>query len=259
MRLFRLVLVLLAFSPFAHAGGLFHHGTQVITNTDVMPSDKAVPSPTAENPVYYAAVSVGYQDIGPSSAGTTPPPNADVVKAMTKILDLHHYKLASNKHAPQLVIVYSWGRLSPDKWDVGGSASTNSRIVMNRDQILSYLGGYKLGLGSSPDKIEDSFFGPGASMVNVDAASIDQISDQPFYVVSLAAYDVDSAKTDKPQLLWRTRVSCPSIGHSLPEVLPTMLTIAGPFVGKETRRPVWVNANDHFKPKVEIGEMKVLE
>lgn len=238
---------------------LFTHSTQVITNTDVLPSETPIPSPTPDHPVYYAAVSLGNKDLGPSEAGTTPPPREEVGKAMTKILDLQGYKLASNKHAPQLLIVYSWGRLSPDRWDVGGNSSANSRIVMNRDQVLSYLGGYKLGLGTSPDKIDDSFFGPGASQVNTDAAMLDQLSSQHFYIISFAAYDLESAKTDKPRLLWRTRVSCPSVGHSMPEVLPTMLTIAGPFIGKETSRPICVNANDHFKPKVEIGEIKVVE
>lgn len=238
---------------------LFHHTTHVITNTDVLPSEKPIPAPTPDHPVYYAAVSVGYKDIGPSSAGTTPPPNAGVIKALTKILETQGYKLATNKNAAQLVIVYSWGRLSPDKWDLGGTSSVNP-IVMNRDQVLSYLGAYKVGLGSAPAAPTDqSFFGPGASAVNTDAALLDQISGQSFYAVSLAAYDVDSAKTNQPQLLWRTRISCPSVGHSMPEVLPTMLTLAAPFIGRETSKPVWINADDHFKPKVEIGEMKVLE
>lgn len=238
---------------------VFHHTTHVITNTDVLPSEKAIPSPTPDHPIYYAAVSVGYKDIGPSSAGSKPPPNAEVVKALTKILETQGYKLATNKNAAQLVIVYSWGRLSPDKWDLGGTSSVNP-LVMNRDQVLSYLGAYKVGIGSAPDaKVDQSFFGPGASAVNTDATRLDQISGQPFYAVSLAAYDVDSAQTTKPRLLWRTRISCPSVGHSMPEALPTMLTIAAPFIGRETSKPVWINADEHFKPKVEIGEMKVLE
>lgn len=99
------------------------HKTHVITNTDMVADANNVPSPTAEKPIYYLAVSVGYRDLGPSLAGSTPPPEGDVVKAMTQILDTQHFKLASDRNAAQIVIIYSWGRLNPDRWGFGNGAS----------------------------------------------------------------------------------------------------------------------------------------
>ena len=43
------------------------------------------------------------------------------------------------------------------------------------------------------------------------------------------------------------------------EVLPTMLSIAGPHIGKDMVKPLVVDADDHYKPNVEIGTARVIE
>ncbi len=56
-----------------------------------------------------------------------------------------------------------------------------------------------------------------------------------------------------------TRIAAPSLGFELGEVLPAMLAIGGPVFGRDTPKPVWVNADDRFKPNVTLGELKLIE
>jgi hypothetical protein len=41
--------------------------------------------------------------------------------------------------------------------------------------------------------------------------------------------------------------------------MPAMLAIAGPHLGRETARPVWVSASEKFKPNVKLGEIQLVE
>jgi hypothetical protein len=61
------------------------------------------------------------------------------------------------------------------------------------------------------------------------------------------------------QLLWHTKISCPSDGLVVADTMPTMLVIAAPYIGRETGRPVWVNAPEISKPRLDIGPTKVAE
>ncbi len=59
--------------------------------------------------------------------------------------------------------------------------------------------------------------------------------------------------------MWLTKISCPSRGLALPEALPAMLAIAGPNIGRETAKPVWVKAAEQFRTEVKIGDPSVVE
>jgi hypothetical protein len=66
------------------------------------------------------------------------------------------------------------------------------------------------------------------------------------------------AKKQK-KLLWTTRISCPSRGFWLADVLPTMMAISGPNIGREMSRPAWINASEKYKPDVQIGDPILVE
>jgi hypothetical protein len=59
--------------------------------------------------------------------------------------------------------------------------------------------------------------------------------------------------------LWMTKISCPSRGLALPETLPAMLALAGPYIGRETAKPVSVKATEQFKTEVKIGDPTLVE
>ena len=76
---------------------------------------------------------------------------------------------------------------------------------------------------------------------------------------ALASYEFPVKVPKHPAAALADQISCPSRGAALADTLPTMLVIATPNIGRQTTRPVWVNAADKFKPEVRVGNPKVEE
>ena len=100
---------------------------------------------------------------------------------------------------------------------------------------------------------------PGLLFMDAGAQAINDAASDDLYIAAIAAYDFAAAERREKKLLWMTKISCPSRGLALPETLPAMLAIAGPNIGRETAKPVWVKATDQFKPEVKIGDPSVVE
>ncbi len=99
----------------------------------------------------------------------------------------------------------------------------------------------------------------GLSFHDFDSRALYDISSEDFYVAVIGAYDAAAMAKKQKKLLWTTRISCPSRGFWLPDVLPTMMAISGPNIGREMSRPAWVNASDKYKPDVQIGDPMLVE
>lgn len=231
---------------------LFPKTFEVITNTDI--TDAAAPAPSANHPIFYIAVSAGYRDLGQPIAGEKVPPSAETVKLVTKILDGQGYKLATNKNLPSIMIVYTWGTLHPQR-----PYPDASYLVTNRGQMLDFLGASKVGIDTRPNASAFSNLSFGLTPLSSDASAFEEMTNDGLYVISLSAYDFASAQSGHAKLLWRTNISTPSSGHYLPEVMPSMLTIAAPHIGRSTDRPVRVDVGSHYTPNVEIGPATVIE
>ena len=235
------------------------HDVQVITVTDTTPVGALLRPASATHPVYYLGVSLGYRDFGGIVAGEKIPAKAEVIKTLTKVLAKSGYIPATKDHPPSIALVWSWGTLNTDRF-YAGSDSMMDAPQINRSQMLRFLGAYKMGLVSkTPEPFSDELFMPGLTFRAPDADAIYDISEEDLYVVALAAYDFRALREKKRVLLWTTKISCPSRGLVLPETLPAMLAIAGPYIGHETAKPVWINASDKFKPNVQVGDPKLLE
>lgn len=235
------------------------HDVQVITVTDTTPVGALLRRATPTHPVYYIAVNLGYRDLGGIIAGDKIPPKEAMVKTIAKVLAKQGYIPATKANPPSLVLVWMWGTLYVDKFDTGSDLFSDGQQV-NRSQMLRFLGAYKLGMISkNPEPFSDTFYLPGLSGHGADADSIYDISGDDLYVAGIAAYDFRSFMQKKKVLLWTTKISCPSLGLTMDETLPAMLTIAGPNIGRETVTPVWVNASDKFKPEVKIGDPRLVE
>lgn len=237
----------------------FHHDVNVFTVTDVSKEGEATPRPTAEKPAYYIAVSLGFHDFGPSVAGERIPPSDTIIKHMTKVLAKEHYLPATDLHQPTLLLLYAWGTLYPNKIPLMGSL--DFEVQTNRSAMLRFLGGDKLGITSRPEEaFSQSFMPRELAFYNTDAQSLLEAASDDLYVAAVVAYDFDTLiNKKKKQPLWKTKISCPSLGLSLDETLPTMLTIAGPYIGKDTPKPVWAAATEKFKPDIHIGDPVVQE
>jgi hypothetical protein len=252
---------LCATAPVLHAGfldWLLHHDVQVITSTDTTPTGALLRAPSPSDPVYYLAMSVGYRDFGGAIAGDKLPVPQEMIRTIVRVLAKDGFLPADANHPPTQFIIFAWGTLYTDimqnPWnpDMPGTQ-------LNRWQMLRFLGGDKLGLVPDyPDPWLDQQM-PGLTRFNPSAEAISSVAGDNLYVVALAGYEFPMQQPKHPKLLWRTKISCPSRGLVLADTLPTMLAIAAPYIARDTREPVWVNASDKFKPDVRIGNPKVEE
>ena len=253
-----LAALLLLAPPPASAGNLldwlFRHDVQVITSTDMMPAGSLLRPPSQSAPVYYFAANAGYHDFGGIIAGDQLPATGDMVKFLARALAKAGFLPADAQHPPTECIVFTWGTfyreimpsMNPD-WP---------GTQMNRLAMVRFLGGDKLGLvPDSPDPWGATEM-PGLTRFNPDAEAIADVARDDLYVVALAGYEFPMKEPKHPQLLWRTKISCPARGLVMADTLPTMVAIAAPYIGRETGAPVWINASDKFKPEVHIGNPK---
>jgi hypothetical protein len=229
---------------------------EVITVTDMTPEGRKQRMPTPREPVYYLASSIGFKELG-VAGGEPPPPQETVMRNVTQALAKQGFLPATaGTPSPTIALAFTWGTLNADM-DYGFDPDQVPR-QRNRQQILKFLGGYKVGLS-------DNDFDPavpsvaGLTAFDFDARDFGELAREDFFVVIVSAYDLKAFQAKQKKLLWMTRISCPSRSLVMQEVLPTMLAIAGPNLGRETARPVWANASDKFKPNVELGDAKVLE
>lgn len=232
------------------------HDVQVIAVTDTTPAGALRRPASPSNPIYYMAVSAGYRDLGGIIAGDKAPPKEEVFKAIGKVLARQGYLPASAEHPATLLLLWTWGTLNTDYFPSMGDGPDRQ---VNRQQLLRFMGAYKLGLVSkSPGGYEPDYLG-GALFHDADQQMLSELATEDLYVAAIAAYDYAAAARKEKVLLWTTKISCPSRGLAMTETLPTMLTLAGPYIGRETAKPVSVTATDKFKGEVKIGDPSVVE
>lgn len=233
------------------------HDLEAITVTEFTPAgqQRRLPSPTA--PIYYVAVSAGYRDFGGIMAGEHMIARQTANQTMLKALAKQGYLPAGPNQRPDLVLVWTWGTLNAER---PLTFDTGYRPQINKQQILRFLGGDKLGLTSRyTEPFPELTLSPGLSYLGGDAEKYLDAAEDNYFVAVISAYDVHLTDLKHAQLLWNTRVSCPSRGFWLPEAFPGMIAIAAPYIGRETDKPVWIRAADHFKPEVKLGDLKVVE
>jgi hypothetical protein len=234
------------------------HDVQVIAVTDTTPAGLLRRPASPAHPIYYVAVSAGYRDFGGIVAGEKAPPKEQVFAAMSKVLAKQGYLPANAEHPAALLLLWTWGTMNTDRLYTGNPDDLEGRQV-NRQQLLRFMGGYKVGLvAKEPGGFQDSFLLPGALFRDADSDLISELAAEDLYVAAIAAYDAAAARKEKV-LLWTTKISAPSRGLAMKETLPAMLALAGPHIGRETARPVAVKATDKFKPEVKIGDPTTIE
>jgi hypothetical protein len=232
---------------------------QVIAVTDTTPAGALRRPVSAANPVYYAAVSAGYREFGGIIAGEKIPAKDEVLKTIARVLAKQGYLPANDDKPPSLLLVWAWGTMNTDRMYSFNPDDTEGRQI-NRNQLLRFLGAYKLGLiTKEPDPFRQDLMLPGALFRDADSEMISDLATEDLYVAAISAYDYAAATRQQKTLLWMTKISCPSRGLALPETLPAMLALAGPYIGRETAKPVSVKATEQFKTEVKIGDPTLVE
>jgi hypothetical protein len=175
------------------------------------------------------------------------------------VLAKQGYLPATTEHPPTLLVIWTWGTMNTDRLYTGSTDDLEGRQV-NRNQLLRFMGAYKLGLISKdPGSLQQSTYMSEALFRDADSDMLLDLATEDLFVAAISAYDYAAAAQQKKVLLWSTKISCPSRGLAMKETLPAMLALAGPYIGRETVKPVSVKATDKFKPDVRIGDPTLVE
>jgi hypothetical protein len=96
-------------------------------------------------------------------------------------------------------------------------------------------------------------------MFQPELESLGALVPQGIYVMTFSAFDFAAAQKGMAKELWKTNISNSTRGFYLPEILPTMLTVAAPLIGRETKHPIWIRVDKRYESRVEFGPVKVIE
>jgi hypothetical protein len=227
---------------------------RVITVTDVTAASLPLRIPTPAEPVYYLPVCVGYRDFGKAIAGDSLPRKEDMIRVISKVLAKQGYRPADEQHQPTEMILFAWGSLYPDTFMMPGSPP----VQFNYSRELAFLGAAKVGIREAQGptafpEIDGLTFWTARQDAYRDAAR------EMLYVAKISAYEFKPNALARPRLLWSTRISGFARRRVMADSLPIIVVIGGPNIGRNTPRPVWTLASEHFKAEVKLGEPKLEE
>ena len=225
---------------------------------DMTEEGRRVPPPTQANPAYYLPIVGGYAEEGHDPvAGETAPPQAQVIQTLAKTLAAQGYFVATKKTPPpSLVLIFHWGAIHPKQADEPTAAqlelqrqrnfesTTVDKATFHDERAMhSLLDGETA--KNIPDLAPGEYVMPGAH--------------ESRYFVIVSAYDwLPAAKEKKKILLWRAKISSPTQGVTLAEMIPTMLTNGGPHFGRESKLPDLIITTTSREGKVEVGTPTVV-
>lgn len=213
----------------------------VIVSTDLTAEGKTVTPPSADHPVYYRGQSLGCK------FGSIPGDREPDVKRMNQfvadVLAKQGYVGARvGVHDPALFIVLQWGYLEPGRDDLVWFLGYDARNDIAAPVFPGKLGAEVFRRGFRSREIE-------TILTNMR---------EPNYGIIITAFEFRSASTAKPVIYWQTRIALPAVGKSMAEALPTMVAVAGPAIGRESKSPRLMDADSGIDGHVKLGELKVM-
>ncbi len=246
-------LLILAFALGGRAGVRAEPTTAVDVVVDFTPAGRKLDRPALGKPVYYYPLLGGYQALGASAAGDDPaPPPLEVAHLVAVELARQGYlatrAVSEGGHLvlappPTLVIAVHWGRLHP-VIDAPADPAVGGGRYFNENQMLALVGG---------DSIQDLLLGFGREQIMHEA-------EQNRYFVVVTAFDYHAARKSHQRVqLWQAKMSVPTNGVTLTEVLPAMVRAGGPLFGRETKRPQTLFVPLAPEGSVEIGTPTVTD
>lgn len=240
----KLIYPLLALALFSSSARAETKEAKVEVNVNVELTDagRKLALPTREHPTYYFPLVGGYHEKGAVVAGEKAPPNIKVIKKLARTLADNGYLVAGVRTpAPTVLLVLHWGSLKPQTDEVdSGDPDVTQNMVYNQKEMLALVGAQTL-TPLAPD---------------FDKEEILQEAEEDRYFVIITAFDFAAARYKKKVLLWRTKMSVPTGALNLGDVITALITSGGPYLGRETLRPVRVEKPVYPEGKVTLGELK---
>lgn len=225
---------------------------------DMTEAGRKFPRPTRENPTVYVPLVVGHREEGGVLAGEVPPPAREVILRQVAVtLAENHFLVASeNRPPPTLLLLVSWGSLSPNLLTLEvpavGSSATGDPTGETTEvkQFLNPAMMRALVAGNTPKNFA---FTP-REFTNHDWDAVYSEMQQDRYFVSVVAFDWVAARAKKRVLLWATKMSIHSKGVTLSDVAKALIKSGGPMFGRETQKPVYISLPAPVRDgKVDVG------
>jgi hypothetical protein len=251
-------LVILLPARAALAGDDSDIGVDVVVN--MTNEGRNVPPPTPDHPAYYYPVTRGYTEGGAIlTSETAPPPTADVQHMIAKALASQGYLLAT-RHPPSLVLILWWGYKSPELMAPPGESLPEEGPTLNLGAIsggptarianspgasipgFNFLG-IPPNLSANHSEMEELVFGseyepePMQNLPSIRLEALINASRVSRYFLIVSALDFKAATEKRAVLLWTARVSTSQWGHSLDQVLPTLVATGAPMFGRDSYGP----------------------
>lgn len=211
---------------------------EVNVNSTLSEAGQKITHPTRAQPAYYFPVVAGWREEGATVAGEKPPPRLLVVHQLAKTLADEGYLVVSAKTPPPtLLLVFHWGYMNPQIDDKTQPTGTIDNPFFNQAQMLALVG------GSTLQNLDLDF----------EREAVMQGAEDDRYFVIVTAYDFADAIKKKKTVLWQARMSVPSAGVTMEEVVPALIASGGPMFGRETKRPEWLTTPLAPEGHVNVG------
>ena len=229
-----------------------HKEVDVISVTDMTDAGRAYRIPTPAQPVRYKLVYVGQINFGRGWAGETLPTKQKTIEWIMAALKNQGYVVADELHPPEQLFVFGWGMLA------GGQSRPG----------LKFLGGEKVDLMWEQEGFNGETFNPlltGARVFTRNlkrmgvAGKVWDFSESPLFMGVVRSFSIEAVDEKKGLVqLWETRFGCPATGLAFNETMPLLIAAAAPSFGRETLKPVSINASDIYDSGVNLRELEIL-
>ena len=260
----------LFFAAFLPASALrANDDIRVDVVVDMTDAGKKVARPTIDKPAYYFPLTVGYKEQGAFIADQGPPPaTLEVQHLIAKALYDQGYRVTNAVSPASLVLVFWWGHISPSlvSTEAGPALSHTSVFngkgfnaedprelvaqlptdeAANEKQMISIVAGntrdYQYATEKPSPKLEQILV----------------MERSPRHYMLVSAFDFQDWVKHKTTLLWQAHISTELEGHTLGEVLPTLIATAAPMFGRETTAPELIAAPVAPMGRVIVGTPEV--
>jgi len=188
--------------------------TRLTLVTNMTEEGKRLRHPTPANPAYYFPVTTEYKEEGAVLKFflESPPPLAEVQHLLAKVLADQGYRVATRKNPPSLMLVFRWGVWAP--------IIVRGQFV-NRDVMEGLVSGVDTEVATPINPVREEAY---------------VAARRPRWGVKIFAFDFkDWHDHQKITPLWRVNVSTEQWGHYVSEVLPTLVSAAGPLLGRASK------------------------
>jgi hypothetical protein len=212
----------------------------VLTVTDVTEEGRSWPLPEPGKPVFYEAISFGSGSF-PGLGGDVRPKSRAMVDLIVKTLAEQGFQRAKEKGVAKVFLSISWGY---NRANLG---------------VLGFLGGDKLGLMWELNNSPFEARGAPRWTRSATAEAVMQLAESDIYFASIQAFDLEKLDAGEMVLLWHTRIVCEARGLYMSAAMPIMIVAGGPYIGRETKKPIWRDAYDLKKGRIDFGPLKTIE